>query len=619
MKKSDPMTHFQNSDGGGLPGSAQEVSAGGLSTRRHFLRLAGSQLLLGRLVQNAKAARMLQNATSGLPPISGTPLAPLGYTIKDVAHQAGLEFFQICGGEGSKTYILETTGSGVAFIDYDNDGWLDIFLVNGSRLQEFAPGQSPSNKLFRNNRDGTFTDVTEKARLRRSGWGQGVCVGDYDNDGNEDIFVTYWGENVLYHNNGDGTFTEVSHKAGVAGSATRWSTGCAFVDYDRDGHLDLFVTHYVDFSLQTARKPGSNPYCVYRGMDVNCGPRGLVGETSTLYHNNRDGTFTDVSTKAGIDHPSGYFGLGVLVADFDNDGWPDIYVASDSTPSLLFINNHDGTFREEATLRGIAFSEEGSEQAGMGVAAADFDNNGWLDILKTNFSDEAPNLYHNEGKAVFSDFTAAAGINRQTHFVGWGCGFFDPDNDGRLDILYCNGHVYPELEHLHADTTYREPRVLYRNTGGGRFEDVSVLAGAAITTPATGRGCAFGDVNNDGCVDVIINNQNAKPSLLRVTRQNKNHWINVHLVGTHSNRSAIGARVQCVTGPLSQIDEVRSGGSYLSQNDLRLHFGLRDMAMVDLIEIRWPSGAIDQHRSIPADQFIRIEEGGKLTTLRRAT
>lgn len=585
-------------------------------TRRYLLRLAGLRLLMGGLYQGM-AARLLASTWSGPESISGKPLAPLGYTIKDVAHAARLEFVQVCGGDSGKKYILETTGSGVAFIDYDNDGWLDIFLVNGSRLLGSAQGQNPSNQLFHNNRDGSFTNVTERAGVSRSGWGQGVCVGDYDNDGNEDIFVTYWGENVLYHNNGDGTFTEVSHKAHVAGSATRWSTGCAFVDYDRDGYLDLFVTHYVDFSLLTAKNPGSNPYCVYRGAAVNCGPRGLVGETSTLYHNNRDGTFTDISAKAGIDQPSGYFGLGVLVADFDNDGWPDIYVASDSTPSLLFINNHDGTFREEGTLRGIAFSEDGHEQAGMGVAAADFDNDGWLDILKTNFSDEAPNLYHNQGKAIFSDVTAAAGLNRQTHFVGWGCGFFDPDNDGLADILYCNGHVYPELERMHADTTYREPRVLYRNTGGGRFEDVSLLAGAAIITPATGRGCAFGDFNNDGCVDVVVNNQNAKPSLLTVTRQNQNHWINIHLVGTSSNRSAIGARVRCVAGALSQIDEVRSGGSYLSQSDLRLHFGLRDKTMIDLIEIRWPSGATDQLHNIPADQFIRVQEGGKLTTVRR--
>jgi hypothetical protein len=454
--------------------------------------------------------------------------------------------------------------------------------------------------------------------LTHSGWGQGVCIGDYDNDGFDDIFVTFWGEDLLYHNNGDGTFTEIGRKAKVAGNGTRWSTGCAFVDYDRDGKLDLFVTHYVNFSMQNAKDPGSNPYCVYRGLAVNCGPRGLQGETSTLYHNNGDGTFTDVSAASGILKPSGYFGLGVLVADFDNDGWPDIYVASDSTPSLLFMNNHDGTFREDGTLRGVAFSQDGMEQAGMGVSTADYDHDGWLDVLKTNFSDEVVNLYHNDGKAVFTNASEASGLGAHTHYVGWGCGFFDPDNDGYADILYVNGHVYPELERIHADTTYREPRVLYRNLRNGRFEDVSQLAGAAITTPSTGRGCAFGDFNNDGWVDVIVNNQNAAPSLLKTTGQNGNHWINIKLVGVKSNRSAIGARAKCVAGHLSQIEEVRSGGSYISQNDLRIHFGLGKNKAVDLLEIQWPSGLVDRLRNLTADQFIRIQEGGRLTMLKPA-
>jgi hypothetical protein len=472
--------------------------------------------------------------------------------------------------------------------------------------------------LFHNNRDGTFSDITSKAGLTHTGWGQGVCIGDYDGDGFEDIFVTYWGEDLLYHNNGDGTFTEVAGKAHVAGDAARWSTGCAFLDYDRDGKLDLFVTHYVNFSLQNAKDPGSNPYCTYRGLAVNCGPRGLIGETSTLYHNNGDGTFSDVSAASGILKPSGYFGLGVLVADFDNDGWPDIYVASDSTPSLLFMNNHDGTFREDGTLRGVAFSGEGKEQAGMGVSAADYDHDGWLDIVKTNFSDEVVDLYHNDGQAVFTDLSEAAGMNKQTHFVGWGCGFFDPDNDGYADVLYVNGHVYPELDRVHIDTTYREPRVLYRNLGNGKFEDVSQLAGTTITNPSTGRGCAFGDFNNDGCVDVIINNQNARPSLLQINAQNGNQWINIRLIGKKSNRSAIGARVKCVTGALVQIDEVRSGGSYLSQNDLRIHFGLGAKKMIDLLEVRWPSGLIDQFRNVASAQFIQIEEGGKLTALKKS-
>jgi hypothetical protein len=555
---------------------------------------------------------------AGAVPYPKGSLRPLGYRVEDVIAHSGIDFQNVCGGSVSKKYILETTGSGVAFIDYDNDGWPDIFLVNGASLDE-APGSAkPSNRLFHNNRDGTFTDVTMRAGLSRSGWGQGVCVGDYDNDGFDDIYVTYWGENVLYHNNGDGTFTDVTHHAGVGGAPGRWSTGCAFVDYDRDGHLDLMVTHYIDFSLATAKDPGSNPYCTYRGLPVNCGPRGLKGETNTLYHNNGDGTFTDVSAKSGIGEITGCFGLGVLTGDFDNDGWPDIYVASDSTPSLLFMNKHDGTFSEEGTMRGVAYNEEGQEQAGMGVAAADYDHNGWLDILKTNFSDELPDLYKNTGKAVFNNVSGQASIDRQSHLVGWGCGFFDPDNDGQPDIFYCNGHVYPELTRIHADTTYLQPRVLYRNTGTGSFEDISRLAGAAITENSTGRGCAFADFNNDGVVDIVINNQNARPSLLRFTRQNANHWINIKLEGVKSNRSAIGARVICKAGALSQIDEVRSGGSYLSQNDLRLHFGLGEHRSVDLLEVRWPSGSTDRFTDLKADTWIHIREGGKLTVVRSA-
>jgi len=576
--------------------------------------MAGSGLLV-----QAGLGLGLAGAGAELLAQGGSSIRPLGYAIRDVAQEAGINFEQLCGGDQAKKYIIETTGSGVAFIDYDNDGWLDIFLVNGSSEDLPASAAPPCNKLFHNNRDGTFTDVTEKAGLKRSGWGQGVCVGDYDNDGFDDLFVTYWGEDVLYHNNGDGTFTEVGQKAKVAGEPGRWSTGCAFIDYDRDGKLDLFVTHYVNFTWKNALDPGTNPYCRFRGLAVNCGPRGLIGETSTLYHNNGDGTFTDVSEKAGILKRSGFYGLGVLVADFDNDGWPDIYMASDTTAALLYMNNHDGTFREEGLLRGVSFSENGMAQAGMGVAAGDYDNDGWLDILKTNFSDEGVDLFHNDGDATFTNMTGAAGLGKETHYVCWGCGFFDPDNDGLQDILYVSGHVYPELQRIHSDTTYREPRVLYRNIGGGKFEEVSQLAGEAITTPSTGRGCAFGDYNNDGCVDVIINNQNSRPSLLKVTSENHNHWINIKLVGTKSNRSAIGARVKCVSGGTSQIGEVRSGGSYISQNDLRLHFGLGEKTSVDALEIRWPSGAVDHLQNIPANQFIRVQEGGTITTLRKAT
>jgi hypothetical protein len=581
-------------------------------TRRAALKVLGTELLA--IAGASLGVEMALGASPGQ--VKGPPQVPLGYHLTDVTRSAGLKFQHYCGGDLGKKYILETTGSGVAFIDYDNDGWLDIFLVNGSRLEGFPSGQQPSNRLFHNNRDGTFTDVTERAGLRRSGWGQGVCIGDYDNDGYEDLFVTYWGEDVLYHNNGDGTFTDVTSKAGVAGLPQRWSTGCAFVDYDRDGRLDLFVSHYVKFDLKTALDPGSNPYCVFMGLAVNCGPRGLTGESCTLYHNNGDGTFSDVTERSGVNHPGGYFGLGVLVADFDNDGWPDIYVANDDTPAILFHNNHDGTFTDTAVLAGCALDENGRTQSGMGVATADYDGDGWLDIFKTNFSSQVPNLYHNKGDAIFDNVTGATGVGHHENYVGWGCGFFDPDNDGWPDIFYCNGHVYPELDRIESNSRYREPGVLYRNLGNGKFEDVSDLAGAAVTTPSTGRGCAFGDFNNDGCVDIVTNNQGSTPALIRCDTTNQNRWITIKLVGVKSNRSAIGARLRCVAGDLKQIDEVRSGGSYLSQNDLRVHFGLGKARKVDLLEVRWPSGQVDRLRDIPPDQFITLREGGELIKVR---
>jgi len=536
----------------------------------------------------------------------------LGYSFADIARLAGLDFRHHCGGEQRKKYILETTGSGVAFFDYNNDDWLDIFLVNGWNLEGFPAGQEPTNRLFRNNRDGTFSDVTERAGLVHHGWGQGVCVGDYDNDGFLDLFVTYWGHNVLFHNNGDGSFTDVSKEAGVAGATSRWGSGCAFLDYDRDGHLDLFVSNYVFFDPRTAPDPGTNPYCIFRGLTVNCGPRGLTGETNLLYHNNGDGTFSDVSIKSGVTQPSGYYGLGVLVGDFDSDGWPDIYVANDDTPNILFRNNHDGTFTDIAVLAGCAYDENGQPQSGMGVAAGDYDGDGWLDIFKTNFSGQRPNLYHNTGKALFTDVTGQSGTSRNDRYVGWGCGFFDPDNDGWLDIFYCNGHVYPELLQTQDDVKYREPRVLYRNLHNGLFEDVSAAAGACVIAPSTGRGCAFGDFDNDGDIDIVINNMGDYPSLLRCDRTNRNHWIKIRTVGLKSNRSGIGARLTCVAGGRVQIDEVRSGGSYLSQNDLRVHFGLGSGESLEKLEVQWPSGRKDVFKSLPVDRTIVVEESGRV-------
>jgi enediyne biosynthesis protein E4 len=544
-----------------------------------------------------------------------TPSGSLGVSFVDIARSSGLNVKTIFGGEHKNKYLLETTGCGVAFYDYDNDGWLDIFLVNGRRLENAPPGQEPTSHLFKNNRDGTFTDVTSKAALAHSGWGQGVCVGDYDNDGFDDLFVTYFGKNVLYHNNGDGTFTDVSEKAGVAGNGKRWNTGCAFVDYDRDGKLDLFVANYIDLDLATAPVPESGP-CLYKGVMVACGPPGLAGGKNILYHNNGDGTFTDVSESSGILQANGTYGLGVLTADFDNDGWPDIYVANDSTPSAMYQNKHNGKFVDVGMESGCVLSPDGKPQAGMGVSAADYDLDGNLDIVKTNFAGDTPSLYHNRGNWNFEDATFTAGLGAHTQYLGWGCGFFDMDNDGWPDILICNGHVYPEVEQLKTEAGYPQRKLLYKNLRNGRFEDVSFQAGAGISAPTASRGCAFGDFDNDGDLDIVVNTVNDYPQLLRCDLALHNNWIKVKTIGTKSNRSGIGARLKCVTRapdektPHSQIDEVRSGGSYISQNDLRVHFGLGKAEKVDLLEIRWPSGQIDTLKDVKSNQVIIVKEGG---------
>jgi len=538
----------------------------------------------------------------------------LGISFINVARESGLNAKTIFGGEHKNKYLLETTGCGVAFYDYDNDGWLDIFLVNGTRLEGFPAASEPTSHLFRNNRDGTFTDVTVKAGVAHSGWGQGVCIGDYDNDGWDDLFVTYFGKNVLYHNNGDGTFTDVSQKAGVAGKGTRWNTGCAFVDYDRDGRLDLFVANYIDLDLATAPVPESGP-CLYKSVMVACGPPGLQGGKNILYHNNGDGTFTDVSEASGILSANGTYGLGVLTADLDNDGWPDIYVANDSTASALYQNKKNGKFQDIAIEAGCALSPDGKPQAGMGISAADYDLDGNLDLVKTNFAGDTPSLYHNLGGANFEDATFTAGLGAHTQFLGWGCGFFDMDNDGWADILICNGHVYPEVEQLKTEAGYAQRKLLYRNLHNGHFADVSFQAGPGISEPSPSRGAAFGDFDNDGDIDVVVNTVNDYPQLLRCDTKLNNNWIKIRTIGTKSNRSGIGARLTCVTHPPgetkphSQIDEVRSGGGYFSQNDLRVHFGLGKADKVDVLEIRWPSGQIDSLKDIKVNQLIFVKEG----------
>jgi enediyne biosynthesis protein E4 len=526
----------------------------------------------------------------------------------DVAEKSGLTMQEVFGGVDTKKYIIETTGTGVAIFDYDNDGWPDIFIVNGTRIEGFPAGRTPSNHLYRNNHDGTFTDVTVKAGLSQTGWGQGACVGDFDNDGWEDLYVTYYGKNRLYHNQG-GVFTEVAEKAGVAGSGKAWGTGCAFVDYDRDGHLDLMVANYVDFDLATAPAPGDRATCIWKGVPVMCGPRGLPGAKNILYHNRGDGTFEDVTTKAHIDRTDGHYAFSVSTFDFDEDGWPDIFVACDSTPSILYRNNHDGTFTDIAVISGAAFNEDGREQAGMGSTISDFNGDGHLDIFKTNFSDDTSTLYRNNGDGTFTDATAAAGLGLYTQYLGWGTMFFDFDNDGWPDLILVNGHVYPEVDSQHLGSSYREPRILYHNNGDGTFSDISASAGAGITTLASSRGLAVGDLWNDGRISVVISNMNAMPSLLVNQIRVPNHWIAIRTVGTKSNRDGIGARLRVKTADRILVDEVRSGSSYISNSDMRVHFGLGLATKVEWVEIRWPSGLLERFANLSVDQIVTLKEG----------
>ena len=545
---------------------------------------------------------------------------PLGVRFVNVAREAGLRATTIFGGKDRNRYLLETTGCGVAFFDYDHDGWLDLFFVNGTRFEaKWTKGNEPTSRLYRNNRDGTFTDATLESGLARTGWGQGCCVGDYDNDGHDDLLVTYWGDCVLYRNLGNGRFADVSESSGIAKTTrrtpaglNRWNTGCAFVDYDRDGHLDLFIANYIDFDPKTVPVPESGN-CLYKGIQVACGPPGLDGGKNILLRNNCDGTFRDVSEQSGIWKTPGTYGLGVLVADFDDDGWPDIFVANDSTSSALYHNNRDGTFTDVAIEAGAAYSPDGKPQAGMGVSAGDYDCDGRLDIIKTNFAGDTSSLYRNTDGKFFEDMTFQAGLGRNTRFLGWGAMFLDFDNDGWPDILLCNGHVYPEVAETAIEYGYRQRKVLYRNLRNGRFADVSMEGGPGISETVPGRGCALGDFDNDGDMDVVVNCVNDVPQLLRCDSTTRNHWIKVKCVGTKSNRSAIGTRIYCTTGDHRQMDEVRSGGSYISQGDLRLHFGLGAAETADL-EIRWPSGQVDKATGLAADRIYTAIEGKGLKT-----
>jgi hypothetical protein len=553
-------------------------------------------------------------------PVAGNQL---GYSFVDDAKESGLNAKTIFGGEHKNRYLLETTGCGVAFYDFDHDDWVDIFLVNGTRLEGFSKGNEPISRLFKNNRDGTFTDITAKSGMVRSGWGQGCCVGDYDDDGLNDLFVSYYGQNILYKNHGNGTFTDMTAKAGLLQSRVRWNSGCAFLDYNKDGHLDLFVANYIDFDIKTAPLPEAAG-CAYKGIQVACGPPGLDGGKNILYRNNGDGTFTDVSEKAGIWETVGTYGLSVSVADFDNDGWPDIYVANDSTAATLYQNQKDGTFKDVAIEAGVAYSPDGKPQAGMGVSVGDFNRDGLLDIVKTNFAGDTDSLYQNLGDGTFDDRTYLAGLGINTRYLGWGVGFADLDNDGWLDIVVSNGHVYPEVDGSSLDASYAQRKYVYRNLRNGQFEDVTKLAGPGMNAEVPARGCAFGDYNNDGNLDMVVNCVNAVPQLLRCDASIQRNWVKLRLVGKKSNRTGIGARVMVTAAtttqemsgvgkqPLKQVDELRSGGSYYSQNDLRMHFGLDQATKVELVEIVWPSGVKDTLRDLAANHLYVVEEGGKI-------
>ena len=534
---------------------------------------------------------------------------PFKSRFTDVAAAAGLTAPVIYGGVERKDYLLETTGSGVAFLDYDNDGWLDLFIPSGARFGTNPP--EAINRLYKNNRDGTFTDVTLKAGLARQGWACGVAVADYNNDGLDDIFVSYWGQNVLYRNNGDGTFSDVTTEAGLVLPGRHWTTGCTFVDTNRDGHLDLFLSTYVDFDPERIPKPGQNPNCNWKGIPVNCGPRGLTQGRFFLFRNNGKGVYSDVTKAAGLGEARAY-GLTAIAADFDEDGWPDLYAACDSVSSVYFRNKRDGTFEEEALPRGVAVNEDGMEQAGMGLGVGDYNLDGHLDLFKTHFSDDTHILYRNDGPGTFTDTTKVSGLGVETRYVGWGAGIVDLDNDGRPDLFFVSGAVYPEIEAKLPSYPFKNPRIIFRALPNGGFEELIDEAGPGISAAHCSRGCAFGDFDNDGDLDILIMNMNEPVSLLRNDGDPAANWLKVLLTGTKSNRSAIGAQVRLRYGGRVQVQEVLSQSSYLSVNDRRLHFGLGAVRTAD-VDIRWPSGARQTFAKVEANYLLLVNETGGIT------
>ncbi len=534
---------------------------------------------------------------------------------QNITEQAGLGKWHYTSGTPGKQFILETPGSGVGLIDYDNDGWLDIYFVNGSTYEALTgKGPAPHAALFHNNHDGTFTDVAAKAGVTNDRWGFGVAVGDYDNDGWPDLYVTNYGKNRLFHNNHDGTFTDVAEKAGV--TVGGWSTGPTFGDYDGDGRLDLFVPGYVHYDNNQPPTPGSPSAnalagCQFRGAPVMCGPRGLKGEHDHLFHNNGDGTFTDVSEKAGVSDPNAYYGLSSLFVDLNNDGKLDLIVADDSTPNYVYLNKGNGTFDDISYASGYALNENGRETASMGIAAGDYQNNGRIDLFNTTFSDDYDVLYHNDGDANFTDVSYQAGVAEATiPFLGWGDGFIDYDNDGWKDLFISNGHVYPSVDKNEWGTTFAERPLLFHNVKGQKFDLVPPVKGTGLATVQPGRGAAFGDLFNDGKLDVVINNMDHTPTLLRNVNPDHHHWVGLKLVGgAKSPRDAVGAAVYLTAGGIKQRGDVLSGGSYASSNDQRVHFGLGDATTVEAVEVHWPSGAVEKVSLPGVDRFYTLEEG----------
>ena len=582
-------------------------------SRRNSMQVCRETWLAGLLLVVSLLVPRTALSQQPYPPTADHP-APAWFV--DVAEKAGITVRNVNGSIDAKRYIIEATGSGVAILDYDRDGWPDIFLVNGTDMRPLAVGEKPTSHLFHNNHDGTFTDVTTKAGLVSNGWGQGACVGDYDNDGYEDLFVTGYGANRLFHNQGDGTFKQVAEQAGVAGSGKEWGTGCAFFDYDRDGKLDIAVANYVHFDLNHTPAPGEGAGCMWKGVPVMCGPRGLASAPNILFHNLGGGRFEDVSKASGIEKTTGHYCFSITTLDYDDDGWPDLYVACDSTPAILYRNNHNGTFTDVGADVGVAFNEDGREQAGMGSTAADYDADGKIDIFKTNFSDDTSTLYHNNGDGTYNDVTFPSGLGINTDSLGWGAMFADIDNDGWPDIVVANGHVYPEVDSAKLGALYREPRLLYYNLGGTgdsrpvKFKDLSKVSGPGLTEPRSSRGLAIADLFNDGRLEAVINNLSDKPMLLVNLARNQNHWLGLHLVGTASNRDAIGAHVTITSTKRLWVDEVRSGSSYNSSNDLRLHFGLGAETRLVSINVRWPNGATEFFEPPSGvDKIIEVIEG----------